>query len=270
MTMEQHSKLGLGGHSFIEELGNDQLASFEEQCAIVGACLDNGIHFLDTTYYQEREALGKVLQILGRRNEAKIVAWNFFKLPDQSRQLVGFSPYEPRHIDVMLDELNSDFIDILVIHAHGDERRLRQEIDLAKRWMDDRKVRGVGLGMLQLEHLVSLPEDHAVTHVLAPYNAFNRKAKDVFNMAKMMGLTTIAMSPFVRGWNLDEIGTDKNKAADILLRWITEQQMVDRVIVSMRKREWVLSNLQAVQSGPLTEEESRLLDEWVDRLDRDG
>lgn len=48
------TKLGLGGHSFIAQLENDLPASFEEQCAIVCACLGAGIHPLDTTYYQER------------------------------------------------------------------------------------------------------------------------------------------------------------------------------------------------------------------------
>ncbi len=33
--MNYKSKLGLGGHSFIEALGNDPVASFEEQCSIV-------------------------------------------------------------------------------------------------------------------------------------------------------------------------------------------------------------------------------------------
>ncbi len=45
-------KLGLGGHSYIAHLGNDPPASFEEQCALVAACLDTGIHLLDTTYYR--------------------------------------------------------------------------------------------------------------------------------------------------------------------------------------------------------------------------
>lgn len=265
--MPQRSKLALGGHSFIEELGNDPPASFEEQCAIVDDCLTYGICLLDTTYYQERVALGKVLQALGRRNEAEIMAWNFFNLPGQSHKLVGFSPYEPQHIDIMLNELQTDMIDILVIHAHGDAQRLRQEMNLARRWMEDGKVKGIGLGMVEFEHLADLPEDHAITHVLAPFNAFHRRAKDTFVKAKEMGLITIALSPFVRGWKLDEIEADKDQAADILLRWVTEQHLVDRVVVSMRKREWVLSNLQAVQRGSLTSEENRLLQEWVARLE---
>ncbi|REE85167.1 aryl-alcohol dehydrogenase-like predicted oxidoreductase [Paenibacillus taihuensis] len=259
--MPNVTKLGLGGHSFIEELGNDPMASFEEQCAIVGACLDSGIQLIDTTYYQERVALGKVLQALSRRNEAEIMAWNFFNLPGQSDKLVGFSRYEPHHIDVMLQELQTDRIDVLVIHTHDDEHRLRQEMDLAKRWMDHGKVGTIGLGMVEPSHLDRLPADHPVTHVLAPYNIAHQRTQETFVIAKEMGLTTVALSPFVRGWKLDEIESDQ--AADLLLRWVTEQEIVDKVIVSMRKQEWIHSNLQAARRGRLSDEEKRLINEWA-------
>jgi aryl-alcohol dehydrogenase-like predicted oxidoreductase len=49
----------------MQQLGNDPKPAFEEQCEIVSACLDNGIHLFDTTYYQERVALGGILERLG-------------------------------------------------------------------------------------------------------------------------------------------------------------------------------------------------------------
>ena len=113
-------RLGLGGHSYIAQLGNDPPASFEEQCALVAACLDAGIRLLDTTYYQERVALGQVLQHIGRRDEATVTAWNFFKQSGKEDDLVPWTSYEPAHIDVMLGELQTDRIDLLVIHAEDD------------------------------------------------------------------------------------------------------------------------------------------------------
>jgi aryl-alcohol dehydrogenase-like predicted oxidoreductase len=261
--MNVSSKLGLGGHSFIEELGNDPQASFEEQCAIVSACLDNGIRLLDTTYYQERVALGSIMQELGRRSEAEILAWNFFKQPGKENELVGYTPYTPHHIDSMLEELQTDSIDILVIHTHHDTEKLQEELDLAKRWMQDGKVKSTALGMVQLEHLERLPEGHPVTHVLAPYNVFNQAAKPLFLKAKEMGMSTIALSPFIRGWKLDEIGGDKGVVAEILLRWVASQPMIDHVIVSMRKEEWVHSNVKAVERGPLTQKEESTLQDWI-------
>ena len=259
-------KLGLGGHSYIAQLGNDPLASFEEQCALVAACLDAGIRLLDTTYYQERIALGQVLQHIGRRDEATVTAWNFFKHPGKEDDLVPWTPYEPAHIDVMLDELQTDRIDLLVIHAEDDPATLQRELALAEMWAAAGKVRQVGLGMVGLRHLDQLPTRHPVTHVLVPYNAFNRDASAVFTRARELGLQTVAMSPFIRGWKLDEIGEDTAEVAAILLRWVVSQPLVDRVIVSMRKQAWVEVNLETVARGPLTTQEEARLAEWVARF----
>lgn len=264
--MSHRSKLGLGGHSYIEQLGNDPRPSFEEQCGLVSACLDSGIRLFDTTYYQERVALGKVMQALGRRDEAQITAWNFFRQPGKEDELVPYTPYETHHIDTILTELQTDYVDILVIHVHEDLDRLRQEMDLASRWMDDGAVKRVALGMITLDSLRRLPAAHPFTHVFAPYNAFHRDARAAFEQAKGAGLTVVAMSPFIRGWKLDEIGEDKGSVAGILLRWVASQDLVDRVIVSMRKLEWVQTNLQSVACGPLTADEEARLEEWVRRV----
>jgi aryl-alcohol dehydrogenase-like predicted oxidoreductase len=121
-------RLVLGGHSFIEQLGNDPEASFDEQCRIVRACLDAGVRRIDTTYYQERVALGRVLAHLGRRDEAYIQAWNFFQQPGQEKDLVGPTPYEPHHLRTLRDELQSDWVDLLIVHVHEDLERLRREL----------------------------------------------------------------------------------------------------------------------------------------------
>ena len=259
-------KLGVGGHSYIAQLGNDPPASFEEQCALVAACLDSGIRLLDTTYYQERVALGRVLQHLGRRDEATVTGWNFFRQPGKEDDLAPWTPYEPPHIDVMLAELQTDRIDLLVIHAEDDPETLHRELGLAETWVAEGKVRQIGLGMAELRHVDQLPGRHPVTHVLAPYNAFNRDAAALFARARELGLQTVAMSPFIRGWKLQEIGEDTAEVAAILLRWVVSQPLVDWVIVSMRKREWVQANLEAVARGPLTPEEAARLAAWVARV----
>ncbi len=259
-------KLGLGGHSFIEQLGNDPRPSFEEQCALVSACLDSDIKLIDTTYYQERVALGKVLKTLGRRDEARIMAWNFFSQPGREDDLVPYTPYEPHHLDVMLQELQTEYVDLLVIHVHSDTDHLNAELELARGWLEADKVRAVALGMVDASHLELLPSDHPVSYVLAPYNAFNRGAARTFELAREMGMGTVALSPFIRGWKLDEIGGDKRVVSEVLLRWVASQPLVDHVIVSMRKSEYVRRNVAAVEKGPLNAEEEARLREWVARV----
>lgn len=264
--MSDGSKLGLGGHSFIEQLGNDPPASFEEQCALVATCLDNGIRLMDTTYYQERVALGNVLHQLGRRDEARIMAWNFFRQEGQEDDLVPFTLYEPHHLDVMLQELQTDRLDVLVVHVHADRERLAQELKLAHGWKESGAVGSVALGMVEPSYLDDLPEGHPVSAVLAPYNAFKRGAADSFERARALGFQTIALSPFIRGWKLDEIGGDKAHVSDVLLRWVTAQSLVDTVIVSMRQAAWVTANLASEQQGPLSDEEEAELQRWLARV----
>jgi aryl-alcohol dehydrogenase-like predicted oxidoreductase len=264
--MRASSKLGLGGHSYMQQLGNDPKPAFEEQCEIVSACLDNGIHLFDTTYYQERVALGVILERLGRREEARIMAWNFFKQLGKEDDLVPYTSYEPHHLDIMLEELQTDYIDTLVIHADDDADGQRRELELARDWMESGRIGSVALGMAKARHLDVLPEGHPVGGVLAPYNAFVREAADVFALANSQGMEKIALSPFIRGWKLDEIGEDPAKVSGILLRWVTSQDLVDHVIVSMRKSEWVRANLDAVARGPITEEEQIRLEGWLARV----
>lgn len=261
------AQLGLGGHSFIQPLGNDPQPSFDEQCAIVATCLDHGIRLIDTTYAQERVALGNVLAHLGGRDAAVLMAWNFFRQPGREQELVPPTSFAPQHLDMVLDELQTDVIDVLVVHTHDDRAGLAQELDLAARWRDAGKVRQVALGMVARRHLEALPSSHPVTYALAPYNAFHGEAAAMFADARELGLITVALSPFSRGWKLDEIGEDKTVVAAHLLRWVAFQDLVDQVIVAMRKPAWVQANLDALKQGPLNPEEERRVQRWVTRAD---
>ena len=49
------------------------------------------------------------------------------------------------------------------------------------------------------------------------------------------------------------------RAADVMLRYALYGPHVDRLIVSIRKREWIAANVESMQRGPLTAEER----EWL-------
>ena len=104
----------LGGHSFINQLGNDPSVSEQDRYRIVESCLEHGIRWFDTTYQPERVALGRVFQAIGRRNEATIMAWNFFTDFSSDDPVGKPEYYRPHHIDAILEELQTDYIDCLV------------------------------------------------------------------------------------------------------------------------------------------------------------
>ncbi len=114
-TLPTKAPFILGGHSFIPELGNDPAADPEAQMEIVNTCLDRGICCFDTTYEPERVALGHILNELGRRAEAEIIAWNFSQDPNTGKYRVPATPYAPHHHNLMLGQFRTDFIDRLVV-----------------------------------------------------------------------------------------------------------------------------------------------------------
>lgn len=270
MTSAQQSPddapLVLGGHSFIRQLGSEPRPSAEEQTRIVAACLDSGIRWFDTTYAPERLALGHALSRLGRRDEATIIAWNFFQLfdPDSDDPVGGAGSYEPRHIDLILEQLRTDRIDCLVVHRYGDETEHGRQEDLARRWLAEGKVRRLGTWGPPADTAVLFGLDNPYSFMVKPWNVTTPDAAPTFAACKGLGWETLACSPFVRGWELDRLvaahaateGTPPAEArqdvAGLLLRFSLFQPNVDRLIVSMRQAEWVRCNVDSWRRGPLT------------------
>ena len=134
----------LGGHTFIPDLGSDPAIDREAQARIVAACLDAGIRRFDTTYAPERVGLGAALETLGRRDEAHLLAWNFFFHSDGA-YLHPPAAYAPHHLAVMQEQLRTDRIDGLVVHRVGDEAEDRRQLDLAVSWREAGHVGEIGV-----------------------------------------------------------------------------------------------------------------------------
>jgi len=131
----------LGGHSFISQLGNDPSVSERDQCGIVESCLDHSIRWFDTTYQPERIALGNVLHSLGRRNEATIMAWNFFTDFSPQDQPTRPEYYRPNHIDLILEQLHTDHVDCLVAIPLDDPEENQRQVELLIEWQRKDYVR---------------------------------------------------------------------------------------------------------------------------------
>jgi aryl-alcohol dehydrogenase-like predicted oxidoreductase len=250
--------LVLGGHTFIQQLGIDARPDPDEAAEIVAACLDAGITRFDTTYAPERVALGRALAALGRRDEATVLAWNFFEHFGPDGDLSGPTPYRPDHLERMLDELQTDRIDLLVVHPVEDAAEHARQEQVAAQWLADGRVGG--LGTFMPEHATTSVE---YTAALAPYNVTTPDAPEAFAGYRRRGWGTYALSPFVRGWELErlvaESGRSTAELADLLLRHSAFAPGVDFVVVAMRKPEWVAANAESWRRGPLVEAERALI-----------
>jgi aryl-alcohol dehydrogenase-like predicted oxidoreductase len=250
-------RLVLGGHSFIRQLGNDP-APTDEAAAIVAACLDHGITWFDTTYAPERVALGRTLAGLGRRDQATILAWNFFTDFGPDGEVGGPEPYRPEHLDRMRRELQADRIDILIVHPVPDPDDQRRQEALAVSWREKDYVGRLGTWMPG-DDVPAGPYELAV----APCNVSTEGAAERFARYQARGWETLATSPFVRGWELDRLadqgGACREDLADRMLRYAAFTPGVDRLVVAIRRVGWVEHNVRSWRKGPLTRDERETL-----------
>jgi aryl-alcohol dehydrogenase-like predicted oxidoreductase len=276
MCQSTEIPLVLGGHSFISQLGNDPPASEREQREIVESCLDHGITWFDSTYQPERIALGNALHALGRRNEVKILAWNFFTDFRPGDPVGKPEYYRPGHIDLILEQLRTTFVDGLVVVALDDPEENQRQQELLIEWRRRGYARSLGLWAPDQAIVQRYRTDNPFQLAIQPFNITTDDDASVFAACKRSGWQTLATSPFARGWELDRMtaaasarGYGAPEAlrpmlADLMLRFSLFRRDVDRVIVGMRKVEWIPRNLESVSRGPLTTEEQR----WLEHLRR--
>ena len=263
----------LGGHSFISQLGNDPAASEAEQRRIAEACLDQGIAWFDSTYMPERIAIGNALATLCRREEARILAWNFFTPFGPGEPVGGPDYYQLGHIDQILEQLRTGYVDVLVVVPLDNAEKNRRQEELAIEWQRNGYARSLGLWIPEARTVSVPPAAGPFRFAVHPCNIATPEAAGVFARCKACGWEALATSPFHRGWQLDRLiaaavatgqgNPERLRAdlADLMLRYALYQPNVDRVIVAMRKVEWIARNLESAARGPLDTDELRRLQE---------
>jgi aryl-alcohol dehydrogenase-like predicted oxidoreductase len=274
--------LVLGGHSFIEELGADRPIDAATQRDLVAACLDAGITRFDTTYEPERAALGDALDALGRTDEAAVTAWNFF-----GEALAAPRAYEPGDVDDIRADLGVETVDHLVVHPVEDDAAQRRQEDLAVEWRDAGLVGDLGTWNPGPDAAERFGTENPYSFVVQPYNVATDAAES-FAAARELGWETLAASPFVRGWALDDLvaaadapgvadagaasewASVRARLADHMLRYALFRPHVDRVIVAMRAVEYVRTNVESAARGPLDETERAWLDDVLAAADDPG
>jgi hypothetical protein len=104
-----------------------------------------------------------------------------------------------------------------------------------------------------------------------PHNITTRDSLSKLQAYAQAGWSVYACSPLVRGWELDRLieratrerghssATMRSRISDLLIRYSLFSPFVNRLIVAMRRPEWVDAAVQAVQRGPLTQDEQALL-----------
>jgi aryl-alcohol dehydrogenase-like predicted oxidoreductase len=218
--------------------------------------------------------LGNLLHALGRRAEATILAWNFFTDFSPGEPVGEPEYFRPGHIDRILEQLRTDYLDCLVMVPLGDPEQNQRQEELIIKWRERGYVRSLGLWISDPAIVERYRSKNPFQFAIRPFNVLTADDAPVLASCRTCGWETLATSPFFRGWQLDKMVAEastrgygdaealRSVVADLMLRFSLFQRDVSRVIVAMRRIEWVARNLESVARGPLNDEERR----WLQRL----
>ena len=161
----------------------------------------------------------------------------------------------------MLDQLQTDWIDCLVVHDLDDPVKNTRQLLLAQSWQKKGTVRQLGSWAPSLQKIQSWAET-PFQFVVQPFNISNyRQSAPILQAAKSKGCRTLACSPFVRGWELERLvaathqqsslsladGDLRKVLSDLLLRFALFGDSVDMLIVAIRDFNWIEANLASVE-----------------------
>jgi aryl-alcohol dehydrogenase-like predicted oxidoreductase len=199
------------------------------------------------------------------------MAWNFFTDFSPDDQPTKPEYYYPNHIDLILEQLCTDYVDGLVAIPLDDPEENQRQVELLIEWQKRGYVRFLGLWIEDSRIIEQYRNDNPFRFAIRPFNVTTAETALIFRACKAAGWETIATSPFKRGWELDKMITAaaarghghaeamRPIVADLMLRFVLFQRDVDRVIIGIRKVEWIESNIESVTKGPLTADEHRRL-----------
>lgn len=205
--------------------GTYKMHGYELEKALEVA-LEAGYRHIDTaTDYGNEKEIGSILKKLGVKREDIFLTtkvWN----DDQ-----GFEN-TLKAIDVSLDNLQTDFVDLYLVHWPVPRKRL-QTWEAMIQLYDERKARSIGVSNYTSNHIDELMKNSSITPVvnqieITPY----LYQKELAEKCESYDIKIQAHSPLVRGTKLDEpviveIANKHNKtSAQVLIRWSLQKGFI--------------------------------------------
>jgi len=264
------SELGFGGHEYRRWLNVQQfperwdreafLRTQPERTRLIGAAIDAGVNYFDTTLVEEAESLGLALAALGETREVNLAAMVVFLFrrlkPDE----------KTKWRDIIIDGvqerlrlLQTDHIDALNIHMPEDSYsrdKLQVTLETLKELHREAKIGSIGASSHQLGFLAELMRKRdCFDSVMIPYNYQQQEARDViFPLAKALEVGVVVMKPLswpYYGIPFTRFGPVQGEEAECTpaqtsLRWILRSREVATVVLSMNTRAELEENLAAV------------------------
>jgi len=294
----QVSEIGLGGHQEGVEVGSGVAMSAryyrtdQERARIVGRAIDAGVTYFDTTYGCELASLGRVLQLLGKRDGLFVSAMrvDFFSLLE--KEGVSVRAYTRREVEARLREFGFDAVDQFMLGAIditdpvSTPDIVGEALDELGRLRDEGKLRFVGFSCHRPDYAARMLTAYpAFDAVMTPYNYANLVAEGALGDAvEATGAAWIAMKNMV--WELYGLpvtalrrvaGIPPFEALDptapiaqLALRYVLANPHVTTCVPAMNSITQVEENVSASGAQPLTGAEPAQLDAYATAMKTGG
>lgn len=224
----------------------------EETNIVVDELEKQGVNFIDTArgYTISEEYIGNALE--GRRKKFYIATKSMSRDYDKMKA----------DIETSLRNLKTDYIDLYQIHnlkyeeydsIFNDDKAYRALLE-AK---EEGKIKNIGITSHSLDTIEKAIEGDAFSTIQFPYNIVEDQADEVFKKAHKKGIGTITMKPLAGGAIDDGL---------LAIKYILSKEYIDVAIPGMNTVEEVQQNVSAINSGKLTEEDNKKIDEIREAL----
>lgn len=195
---------------------------------MVDLALDRGVNFFDTADgYSSGEAediLGKTLK--GKRNDAVICTKIGFRQSDRMTDAGLSRGRILSAVDGCLRRLDTDWIDLLVLHKTDFTTPLEETLSTLQRVIDSGKIRHIGVSnwpAWKVAQAVQIQRANGFDPFITGQYLYNAVARDietdVLRMAAELGLGLMAWSPLAGGmltgkYDLDKLDDTKGRLAE--------------------------------------------------------
>ena len=264
----------------------DGKIDIETASRMVDECLENGFYYFDTAYvYDGGDSECAVKQLLTSRYPrekyclaTKLPAWEMKCSEDRDRLF-----------QTQLERTGAGYFDFYLLHAISQENIDIYEKYDCFRWLQEKKAQGLirhagfsfhDTPQMLDDLLTKYPEVEFVQLQINYADWENEKvqSRGVYEVARKHGKPVIVMEP-VKGGNLavlrEDVGSGLKKArpeasyASWALRFVASHEGLLTVLSGMSDEEQTKDNIATMKYfEPLTEEESRLIDQVTEKLNQ--
>lgn len=204
------SNIGLGSMVFTPNIYGDVDES--QSIKVIQKAQNLGVTFIDTAdAYGDGQNEQLVAKALGNSRQDMTIATKVGFL--KNFQGVSNDPsYIKKSVDASLQRLNTDYIDLYYIHHLDTSVPIEESIGAMSDLVKAGKIRAIGLSNgITPELLIKAHDIHPISALQLEYNLWTREAdKELFPLAKNLGITPVSYSPLSRGLMSGKIEANKN------------------------------------------------------------